>query len=123
MDNIFEYFIKEPEKEFHVRKIAKLVKKSPTTVSKYLKELEKKRMLISEKKFNHLLFKANIEGREFKQAKLNHNVNLINDSGLIDYLVEEFNHPEAIVLFGSFAKAENINRSDIDLVIIGSSKK
>jgi len=123
MDNILEYFIKEPEKEFHVREIAKLVKKSPTTISKYLKDLEKKKILISEKKFNHLLFKANVGGREFKQIKLNYNVNLLHDSGLIDFLVDELNHPEAIVLFGSFAKAENISRSDIDLLIISSSKK
>ena len=61
MDKILDFFIRNPEKEFHVRQISKLIRRSPTTVSKYLKEFEKKEILKSEKKLNHLLFKANTE--------------------------------------------------------------
>jgi predicted nucleotidyltransferase len=121
--DMLDYFFKEPEREFHVREIAKLVKKSPTTVSKMLKRFVKEKILISEKRLNHLLFKANNEEREFKQLKLNYNIKLLYKSGLIDYLVEELNYPEAIILFGSFAKAENISRSDIDLFIVSPVKK
>jgi len=123
MDEILELFIKGPEREFHVRGISKLVGKSPTTVSKYLKDLENKKILVSEKKFNHLLFKANFENERFKRLKLNYNLKNLFESGVIDYIVKEFNHPEAIVLFGSFAKAENIERSDIDLLVISPVKK
>ncbi len=124
MDNkILEFFIKEPEREFHVRQLSKLLKKSPTTISKYLKELEKKRILKSEKKLNHLLFKANNDNKKFKQLKLDYNLNVLQDSGIINYLIEKFNYPEAIVLFGSFAKAENISKSDIDLLILSPLKK
>lgn len=123
MDKILKFFIKNPEKEFHVRQIAKLIKKSPTTTSKYLKEFEKRDVLNSEKKLNHLLFKANVKNPEFKQLKLNYNLNLLHDSGILDFLVKQFNYPEAIVLFGSFSKAENISSSDIDLLIISPSKK
>jgi predicted nucleotidyltransferase len=123
MDKILEFFIKEPEREFHVREIAKLLKKSPTTVSKYLKEYENKGILISNAKLNHLLFKANMDFNKFKQIKLNYNLNLLNESGLIDFLGQEFNHPEAIVLFGSFAKAENNKNSDIDLLIVSPKKQ
>lgn len=123
MDKLLNFFIKESEKEFYVRQLSKLLNKSPTTISKNLKEYKKKGILNSEKKFNHLLFKANTQSKEFKQLKLNYNINLLNDSGLIDYLIKEFNHPQAIVLFGSFAKAENTSQSDIDLLIINPSKK
>jgi len=123
MDNILNFFIKEPEKQFHIRQISKLLGKSPTTISKYLKELKEKNILKSEKKLNHLLFKANVENKKFKQLKLNYNLNLLYGSGLIDYLVKELNYPEAIILFGSFAKAENSSVSDIDLLIISPSKK
>ncbi len=123
MDRIIDFFLDEPEKEFHVRQIAKLVEKSPTTVSKYLKKLEKENFLISEKKLNHLFFKANSENNKFKIIKLNYNLNGLFNSDVIDYLVKEFNYPEAIVLFGSFAKAENVPKSDIDLLIITSLKK
>lgn len=123
MDKILEFFIKNPEKEFYVRQIAKLIKKSPTTISKYLKEFEKRKVLRSEEKLNHLLFKANIKNPEFRQLKLNYNLSLLNNSEIIDYLVKQFNYPEAIILFGSFSKAEDISSSDVDLLVISPSKK
>jgi len=123
MDKLLNFFIREPEQEFYVRQLSKLLNKSPTTISNHLKEYRKKQILKSEKKFNHLLFRANTQNQKFKQLKLNHNLNLLTESGLIDYLVKEFNHPEAIILFGSFAKAEDIPQSDIDLLIINPSNK
>jgi predicted nucleotidyltransferase len=121
--DILKYFFEEPEREFHVREIAKLVKKSPTTVSKLLKEFVREKILVSEKKFNHLLFKANNEDGGFKRLKLNYNLNRLYDSGLVDCLVEKLNYPEAIILFGSYAKAENISRSDIDLFVVSPVKR
>ncbi len=123
MNKILEFFIKEPEREFHVREIAKILKKSPTTISKYLKEYKTKKLLLSSKRLNHLLFKANTESAQFKQLKLNYNLNILKESGLINYLSEQFNHPEAIVLFGSFAKAENNKNSDIDILVVSELKK
>lgn len=123
MDNLLEYFIREPEREFHVRELAKLVKKSPTTVSKYLTIFKKKNLLNSRKKLNHLLFKANIVNSAFKDLKFSYNLRKLRGSGLLDYLNKKFNYPEAIVLFGSFKKAEDIIGSDIDILIITPLKK
>lgn len=123
MDELLEYFINEPEREFHIRELAKLTGLSPTTVSKYLAEFEKKSILTSKRKLNHLLFKANAESQTFKNKKLFYNVQKLEESGLIDILDNEFNHPESIVLFGSFRKAENIPASDIDILIITPVKK
>lgn len=123
MEKILNLFIEEPHREFYVRELAKKLKKSPTTISKYLKDYENRGILKSEKKLNHLLFKANAEDKKFKQLKLNHNIQLINDSGLIEFLENEFNYPQAIILFGSFAKAENIPKSDIDILVVSSKKK
>lgn len=123
MDKLLEYFIKEPEREFYVRELARLIKKSPATVSKYLKEFAKKGILVSASKLNHLLFKANTESHYFKEIKVAHNIGKVRESGLIDYLNKEFNQPEAIVLFGSFAKGENGPKSDIDILVITPVKK
>jgi len=123
MDKILDIFLDEPEKEFHVRQISKIVKKSPTTVSKYLKAYEKEGILRVEGKFNHLFFRANSESLNFKQLKKNKNILQIYNSGIINYLEAKLNHPEAIVLFGSFAKGDSIKKSDIDLFIISPSKK
>jgi predicted nucleotidyltransferase len=123
MDDIMEFFVKEPQREFHVRELSKLTNRSPTTISKYLKKYSKKGILNSEKKLNHLIFRANTQNNEFKSLKLHYNLSQLNNSGLIGYLEKEYNHPSAIVLFGSFAKAENNKNSDIDILVISSNKK
>lgn len=123
MDKILEYFIREPEREFHVRELAKLMKKSPTTTSKHLSKLKKGGLLNSRKRLNHSLFKANAENPLFRTEKLAYNLRRMAESGLISHLVEEYNNPEAIILFGSFAKAEDIPKSDIDLLVVTPIRK
>lgn len=123
MDNIIILFLENVHKEFHIREIARIVKKAPTTVSKYLYKLEKERLLISKFERNHKIFIANIENENFKDLKIYYNIKKIRSSGLLSHLEEGFNHPEAIVLFGSFRKGEDIEKSDIDLLIITSLKK
>lgn len=123
MDKVLKIFIEQPEREFHVREVARIIKKSPTTASKYLQKSAKEGILTASKRLNHLLFKANTESNNFKQLKKQHNLSLLHKSGLIEFLKEEFGNPEAIGIFGSFAKAENIKESDIDLFIISSVRK
>ena len=123
MDKILENFIKESEREFYIRELAKITNKSPTTISKHLNRLKKENILISEKKYNHILFRANVEKPSFKDLKLFYNIKLLRESGLIDHLVKEFNYPESIILFGSYRKAENTKKSDVDLLIITPIKK
>ena len=96
--------------------------KSPTTVSKYLDQLKQQGILISKKKFNHLFYRA-ADNFNFKDLKLNYNIKKIRDSGLIEYMIKEYNYPEVISLFGSFRKAENFSESDIDLIVISPLKK
>ena len=123
MDNILTPFIEEPEKEFHVRELSKILKKSPTTISKYLKEYAKEKILISENRLNHLFFKANTESRGYKSRKIAYNLSLLETSGLIDFIEKELNYPPGIILFGSFAKGENSKRSDIDIFVLTPMKK
>jgi predicted nucleotidyltransferase len=127
MDNItsriLEVFINNPEKEFHVRQLSKSLKKSPTTISKYLKNLEKEGVLKSEEKLNHLLFKAYPEKENFRKLKKDYNLKKIEDSGLVNFLIKTFNYPKTIILFGSYANGENIPNSDIDLFVLSPIKK
>jgi predicted nucleotidyltransferase len=122
-NKLLEYFFEEPEREFHVRELAKLLKKSPTTISNHLNQLKMEKILTSERRLNHLLFKANSTSHQFKDSKLFYNIKKIRESGILVYLDEQLNNPQAIVLFGSFAKSENIKRSDIDLFIVTTVKK
>jgi len=51
-----------------------------------------------------------------------YNLKILFESQLIEYLKIEFNNP-GIILFGSFAKGEDIEKSDIDLYLETPSKK
>ncbi len=41
---------------------------------------------------------------------------------LLDLLIKMFHNPQAIVFFGSFARGEDIEKSDIDILIITPNK-
>lgn len=123
MDSLLKYFFENLNREYHVRELAKFTKKSPTTISKHLSKLKKDGVLKSEKRHHHLFFRANTDSPLFRDLKLADNLHRLRQSGLIDFLTEEFNHPEAILLFGSYRKAEDLPRSDIDILIITPVKK
>src|SRR3989338_1241656 len=123
MDKLLLRFIREPERAFHVRELAQIVKKYPTTTSKYLKTYQKNGILVFERKLNHLLFKANTNSPLFKEIKRTQNIRQLQKSGFITYLKEQYHEPEAMILFGSYAKGEDGPRSDIDLLIITPLKK
>lgn len=123
IQSFLEYFFEEPNKWFHVREMARLLKLNPTTVSKYLNRLCRDGTLIKKYERRHLLFKANTENHNYKDAKIYYNIKSIRNSGLIEYLDQELHYPEAIVIFGSYAKGENDKNSDIDVFVISNIKK
>src|SRR3989338_856899 len=123
MDKILEKFIEEPEREFHVREVARAVKVSPATASQYLKKLAKAGLLTSKLERNHRLYRANAESSNYRDTKIHYNISRIKGSGLVDYLKIELNHPKAIILFGSFRKGDNVPESDIDIFVVAAVKK
>lgn len=118
--NIMRYFLKD-NKECHVRQLAKLEKKSPTTISKYLESYKKEGLLVSSRRFNHLFYKANMDNPAFRDMKIAYNIEQIRSSGLIEFL--EKGCPEAIILFGSMRKGDNAEKSDIDIAVIEPEKE
>ncbi|MBI2134838.1 nucleotidyltransferase domain-containing protein [Candidatus Woesearchaeota archaeon] len=120
---ILTLFFNEPQREFHIREAAKLTGINPMTATKYLEGFAKDGLLSRKNERGFVLYSANTEDRLFKEEKRHYNFIKIIKSGLIEHLEYELNHPESIILFGSFAKAENIPGSDIDIFILGAAKK
>lgn len=118
MDLFFQY----PEKKFHLRELERLIGLSMPGVRKIVTKLEKESILKSKKEKIVKNFYAS-RNEKFVQLKRAYNLYSISGSGLLDFLKIQYEEPEAIVLFGSYSKGEDISRSDIDIAIITSKHK
>lgn len=117
-----EYFLNNPTVKLRVRQIEKTLKIPLPSAIRYAKELTEEKILKTEKISNIKLFTANTTSERFLLEKKLHNIKQIYNSGLINYLIEEYSNP-AIILFGSYSKGEDIENSDIDMYVQTPSKK
>lgn len=120
-DRVMELFFKYPLQTFHIREIARLTGLSSTGVIKIVKRLKKEKLLISKKNNVVEEVRAFYEPR-FILAKRLYNVDSLYESGLIDALMQFYEQPRAVVLFGSYSKGTDTEKSDIDIAIISKGE-
>ncbi len=118
---IREYFFINPTAKLRVREIERILKLPLPSVIRYCKELEKEDILTTIKTGSVNFYTASRSETYFLEKKL-YNIKQTYESGLVEYLKIELSNP-TIVLFGSYAKGEDIENSDIDLYIETPSKK
>lgn len=110
------FMFENPTKKIHVRELARELRISPPSVLKNADELAKKG-LVKIERGTLTIISANAENRDFVRMKRVFNLQAIYESGLADYISEAYD-PDAIVLFGSFSRGEDIERSDIDIAVV-----
>src|SRR3989338_6623154 len=120
--NIIRIFFEEPNREFNVREVARILKIAPATASSQLKELARERLLKEKKERNLIIYKANLDDERYKDLKVYYNIRKIKDSGLIEELNKFYIKP-TIVLFGSASFGLDTEDSDVDFVIISEKNK
>jgi len=112
--NELKPFFKDTYREVSVREFAKEIKVTPPTASTTLKKYEQEKVLKKRE------FKRNLLFRVDKENDLFENLAKIFWKTLLREELENLHKKVAykqIILFGSIAKAENTNESDIDLFI------
>ena len=119
---VFEVFVDEPLKIHYVKEISRKINLAPTSVKKHLKDLEKQEIMVKKKGERFEGYIANRDNDEFLFYKKIFNLIKIKESGLVDYLIRLL-FPKAIVLYGSYLNGEDVEESDIDLLIISKVKK
>ena len=117
-----EFFLNNPYREVYIRELAKELKISPFATKKYADILVKEGLILDEKKANLRYMKANSNSIFFKHLKISYSLRELLKSGLIDFLKENLANITSIILFGSLAKGEDSDESDIDILIIGKQK-
>lgn len=117
-----EYFFLNPTIKLRVRQIERELKVPLPSVIRYTKELEKEGLLKSTKIANIVTYSADRTSKTYLLEKKLFNIHQLHSSGLLDFLIEELSNP-FIILFGSYAKGEDVENSDIDIYIEKQNKK
>jgi len=115
---ILEIFFTYPTKEFYLRELSRLAKVSMPTIITAVDSLTKEKLVLRKKEKALTKIKANLENRQFMIEKRLFNIEAVYHSGLIEYLNKQYSLPQAIILFGSYSRGEDIERSDIDIAVI-----
>lgn len=120
--NTLKIFFEEPNREFNVREVARILKIAPATASKKLNYFKEKEVLNERKERFLKLYKSNLENELYKDLKIFYNIRKIKESKLIDALNKFYLKP-TIVLFGSAISGLDTETSDFDLFIISEKTK
>jgi predicted nucleotidyltransferase len=121
---LLEYFLVHPTKELHVRGLSRKLGISPPWVVKLAEGLMKENLLIikKSKETNLKLIKADRENEKFKSIKRAFNLYSLYWSGFVNDIVKSYKKPECIVLFGSYSRGEDTEKSDIDICVINGER-
>ena len=119
---VFEIFTDEPLSMHYIKEISKKINLAPTSVKIYIKDLEKNNIIIRKKGERFEGYIANRENKNFLFYKKIINLIKIKESGVVEFIKDKL-HPKTISLFGSYLKGEDIEKSDIDILIISKIRK
>ncbi|OYT32192.1 hypothetical protein B6U93_02410 [Candidatus Woesearchaeota archaeon ex4484_78] len=119
---ILKLFLNSPTESFRLRELSRLSNISPLSVMNYLKKFEKEGLIKRFVKRKIPFYQAERDNEKFILYQKLSIIYELHESGLVDDLWDKLS-PEAIILFGSFAKGEAVESSDIDIFIIGKEKK
>ena len=114
---VMDIFFKYPEKKFHLRELERLTHLSMPGVRKIVGKLKKNGLLNSKKEKVVKNFYAS-RNEKFIYIKRSYNLYSIYTCKLFDFLKVKYQEPQAIILFGSYSRGEDISSSDIDIAII-----
>lgn len=113
---VFNY----PNKVFHIRQLENETGFSTTAVTKAVEDLQKFKIINVEETALTKNVKANLDSEEYRFYKLVFNLYRLKRYLFVNKLMELFGKPEAIVLFGSSARGEDVEESDIDILVLSS---
>ena len=109
---------------FNERGLANHLDVSPTAISNALEKLEKGNLILvkKDKESKRLSISLNRDNNKVYNLKRVENLKLIYESGLAEFLSDNF-PGSSIILFGSYSYGEDNINSDIDIAIIGAKEK
>ncbi len=115
---VLRSFMKRPRKKFQIRGLGREVGLAVTSVSNILERLEKKGLVKRVERGVYPGYVARYGEERFRRLKVIGTLEELYESGLVDLLRDKCG-ADAIFLFGSCSRGEEIGESDIDLFVQG----
>jgi len=115
-------FLEHPHTSYYLRESARLLKMDPMTVKRALTLFVADEILLKTEEKNQILYRANIENPACRYLKISYNLSWLKKKGVSEFLISHMNMVTSILLFGSYAKGENDEESDVDILTISLSK-
>ena len=122
IQKVLAAFFENPSRDFHLRELSRLIKLSMPTIISATDKLVKEKLIIKEKGKVITKVMANREHINFTRYKRIYNLEFLYNSNITSFLSEAYNNPKLIILFGSFSRGEDIEKSDIDIAVITNKK-
>lgn len=117
---VLEVFFIEPTTVHFIKEISRKIKLAPTSTRNYIKDLLSKNLIAKKKAKPFDGFIANRENEDFIFYKRVYNLYSLKE--LTAFLVSTL-WPKLIVVFGSYARGEDVEGSDIDILMISKVRK
>jgi predicted nucleotidyltransferase len=117
---VLQLFFDFPSKRFHLREICRMAGLGMPSVRLHIKKLEKMGFIKKEKSGIYQTY-ISTKNELFKLYKKIDLLVRLYESGLVNFLIENF-LPNAIVLFGSASRGEDVETGNIDLLVVASEK-
>jgi len=122
-NKVLHYFFAYPYEATTLNKLVKKVKISKTTANKIVTKLNKEKFLNIEEFGNTWRITCNNKHKYNQRRKIPYNLQLILESNLIEEINQKFPANKAIILFGSYRKGDDTEKSDIDIAVETFTKK
>ena len=119
--DILEQFFRKPRHGFQLRELSRESDISTPSVKNYIQEFMDEELVEEVEEGVYKGYRAKLS-EEFKLQKKLYNVEKLHETGLVEEIEEEC-VPDAVVLFGSAAEGEDVEESDIDLLVVSGEKE
>ena len=122
-EDILYLFLNHPSKHWRFGEIKGEVKIADNKVSRWLKSLEKDKIILKAKPLHKMpYYVANFGSPEYQNRKRLFACKMLYSSGLLNRL-SSLEKADAIIIFGSFTRWDWFSESDIDIFIYGNMER
>jgi len=122
-DNLLELFFNYPAKHWHFKEIKEKVDISDTKLVKWLNRFKSESLIKRIKERGKMpYYIGNYESPDYKNRKKIFALNKLYKSGFLNHLMS-LKEAKTVILFGSIARGDWYEGSDVDLFIYGDDKE